>query len=148
MLGRFAPASVAPALPGRSSRTFADNICLRWVILNATIFAKIADTSQPGQGGRIGFVRSVSEGVVIPLALRILGFRPQKSRFDDAGETMASFEWLIERTPDCDFQPVRKRGKELCERSDAPNPYKLALGLLKHPNRQLSGAGDRGRWAN
>ena len=25
-----------------------------------------------------------------------------------------------------------------------PNPYKLALGLLKHPNRQLSGADDAG----
>lgn len=33
----------------------------------------------------------------------------------------------------------------MVEQSDAPNPYKLALGLLKHPNRQLSGAGDRGR---
>ncbi len=87
----------------------------------------------------------MSEGVVIPRTLRIQGFRPKKSRFDDAGETMASVAWLIEGKPDCDFQPVRERGIKLCERSDAPNPYKLALGLLRHPDRQLSGAGDRGR---
>ncbi len=35
--------------------------------------------------------------------------------------------------------------KNKAEQSDAPNTYKLALGLLKHPDRQLSGAGDRGR---
>ena len=113
--------------------------------MNATTFAKIADASQPGQGGRIGFVRSVSEGVVIPRTLGIQGFRPKKSRFDDAGETMASVAWSTERKPDCDSPPGRDYGIKLCERSDAPNPYKLALGLLKHPNRQLSGAGDRGR---
>ena len=33
------------------------------------------------------------------------------------------------------------------ERAHRPNPYKLALGLLKHPDRQLSGAGHAGRWA-
>jgi hypothetical protein len=31
------------------------------------------------------------------------------------------------------------------EQAHRPNPYKLALGLLKHPDRQLSGAGHAGR---
>jgi len=31
------------------------------------------------------------------------------------------------------------------ERVHRPNPGKLALGLLKHPDRQLSGAGHAGR---
>jgi len=35
--------------------------------------------------------------------------------------------------------------KQMAEQSDPPNTYKLALGLLKHPDRQLSGAGDRRR---
>lgn len=116
--------------------------------MNATTFAKIADASQPGQGGVTGFVKSMSEGIVMPRDLRSRGFRPQNSRFDDAGETKASIERLIVRKPDCDFQPVREHAIERGERSDAPNPYKLALGLLKHPNRQLSGAGDRGRSVN
>jgi len=34
------------------------------------------------------------------------------------------------------------------ERAHQPNPYKLALGLLKHPDRQLSGAGHAGLSAN
>jgi len=34
------------------------------------------------------------------------------------------------------------------ERVHRPNPYKLALGLLKHPDRQLSGAGHAGRSNN
>jgi hypothetical protein len=113
--------------------------------LNATIFAKIADASQPGQGGGTGFVKSMSEGIATPRDSRIRGFRPMTSRFDDAGETKARGERLIERNPDCDFQSVREHDIKRGERSDAPNPYKLALGLLKHPNRQLSGAGDRGR---
>ena len=36
---------------------------------------------------------------------------------------------------------------EKSQRAHGPNPYKLALGLLKHPDRQLSGAGHAGRWA-
>ena len=32
-----------------------------------------------------------------------------------------------------------------CEQAHRPNPYKLALGLLRHPDRQLSGAGHAGR---
>ena len=31
------------------------------------------------------------------------------------------------------------------EQSDPPNTYPLSLGLLTHPDRQRSGAGDRGR---
>ena len=107
-----------------------------------TMFAKIADTSQPGQGGLAGFVKSISEGIVMPGDLRIQGFRPKKSCVVDAGESKASVVTLIDQKPDCDFQPVRERGIKLC---DPPNPYKLALRLLKHPDRQLSGAGDRGR---
>jgi len=34
---------------------------------------------------------------------------------------------------------------KMAEQSDAPNTYPLALGLLAHPDRQRSGAGDRGR---
>jgi hypothetical protein len=115
--------------------------------LNATIFAKIADASQPGHGGVTGFVKSMSEGIVMPRDLRIRAFQPQKLRSDGAGETKASFERLNDGQPECDFQSVRESDIKRGERSDAPNPYKLALGLLKHPNRQLSGAGDRGRSA-
>ena len=107
-----------------------------------TMFAKIADTSQPGQGGLAGFVKSISEGIVMPGDPSIQGFRPKKSCVVDAGESNASVVTLIDQKPDYDFQPVRERGIKLC---DPPNPYKLALGLLKHPDRQLSGAGDRGR---
>ena len=114
-------------------------------MFEATTFAKSADASQPGHGGGTGFVRSMSEGIVMPRDLRIRGFRAMISRSDDAGETKASFPRLIDWKPDCDFQSVRERDIKRGERSDAPNPYKLALGLLKHPNRQLSGAGDRGR---
>jgi len=46
---------------------------------------------------------------------------------------------FAKKTPEC------LKTRKMTEQSDAPNPYKLALGLLKHPNRQLSGAGDRGR---
>jgi len=34
---------------------------------------------------------------------------------------------------------------QICEPTGRANPYKLALGLLKHPDRQLSGAAHRGR---
>jgi hypothetical protein len=118
---------------------------LRRAMFEATTFAKSADASQPGHGGVIGFVNSMSEGILFLRTLRIRGFSPMISRFDDAGETKARVERLIERNPDCDFQSVREHDIKRGERSDAPNPYKLALGLLKHPNRQLSGAGDRGR---
>ena len=120
---------------------------LRRANSEATTFVKIADASQPGQGGLTGFVKSMSEGVAIPRDLRIRGFQPQKSSSDDARETKASVGRLIDGQPECDFQSVREHDIKRGEQSDAPNPYKLALGLLKHPNRQLSGAGDRGRSA-
>jgi hypothetical protein len=113
--------------------------------LKATTFAKSADASQPGHGGVTGFVKSMSEGIATPRDSRIRGFSPVRSRSEDAWETKARVERLIEQKSDCDSQPVKESDIKRGEQSDAPNPYKLALGLLKHPNRQLSGAGDRGR---
>ncbi len=43
-------------------------------------------------------------------------------------------------------RPVRMRQE--CEQTSRANPYKLALGLLKHPDRQLSGAAHWGRSTN
>ena len=47
---------------------------------------------------------------------------------------------ILHETP-----PLNPPRSGLVQQYDAPNPYKLALGLLKHPDRQLSGVGDRGR---
>jgi len=52
---------------------------------------------------------------------------------DYAGTSMRSISDLL------DIEEIE------CEQSDAPNTYPLALGLLTHPERQRSGAGDRGR---
>lgn len=37
--------------------------------------------------------------------------------------------------------------KDKSHRAHRRNPYKLAHGLPKHPDRQLSGVGHAGRWA-
>jgi len=46
---------------------------------------------------------------------------------------------------DSPLAPSRGHHKEKRERSDGPNPYTLALELLKHLDRQRSGIGHRGR---
>ena len=70
--------------------------------------------------------------------------------FDDAGlpQNISRAEAApVSSTVTCPLMlvsPARKE-YELFERSDAPNAYPLALGLLTHPDRQQSGVGDRGR---
>ncbi len=61
-------------------------------------------------------------------------------------------DWRMAFDPLCSFtllsadalaQAFHEMNK--AEPAHRPNPYKLALGLLKHPDRQLSGAGHAGR---
>jgi len=90
---------------------------LRKAILKVTMFAKIAGARQSDHGGRAGFVKSMPERAVMPSDLRIQGVRPKKSRFDDVGKSKASVVPLIDRKPDCDFQPERKRGIKYANRA-------------------------------
>ena len=52
-----------------------------------------------------------------------------------------------EHASESGFYRLELQDQKNSEQAHRPNPYKLALGLLKHPDRQLSGAGHAGRSA-